>query len=105
MYTFDNLVKNGSFEEPLGPGGEGPFNVYTAPNFGVGIPNWNLTAGSIDVFTSFASDGTQGIDTTGISTTIGGPGPGTLEQSFQTVVGDFYQVSFDLSGGSEPAIK
>ena len=105
-----NLIENGSFESPLGPGAgsdnsEPEFRRYNAPNFGQGIPNWNLVNGSVEVFTNFGFDGNQSIDTTGLDAGNGGLGPGTLEQSFMTTIGTLYSVSFDIGGGGLPSVK
>ena len=93
--------QNGSFE--LGP--TAPVNFCSAcgaPYIGTfgapytGIPGWTVAAGSIDIIylTGTAgwapSDGSRAIDLDGLS-------GGTLVQSFDTVAGSTYDVSFDLA--------
>lgn len=69
-----NLVSNGSFE--LNPGSNG----------------WTIGGGSIDWVSGWdASDGSYSIDLNAFM-------PGFVEQTFATVAGEQYFVSFDLSG-------
>ncbi len=101
----NNLLSNGSFEAALGPAnGGGPgYLSFNAPS--QSIPAWLLTSGSIEVFTNFLGSGTQLIDMTGVHTAAGGAGPGSLQQSFATIVGATYDVSFLMGGGNAPVIK
>jgi choice-of-anchor C domain-containing protein len=93
--------QNGGFE--LGP--TTPVNfcaVCGAPYIGTffapytGIPGWTVTAGSIDIIylTGSAgwspSEGLRSIDLDGLS-------GGTMVQTFDTVAGSTYTVSFDLA--------
>jgi choice-of-anchor C domain-containing protein len=93
--------QNGSFE--LGP--TAPVNFCSAcgaPYIGTfgapytGIPGWTVSAGSIDIIyltgtTGWSpSDGSRAIDLDGLS-------GGTLVQTFDTVAGSAYNVSFDLA--------
>jgi len=103
--TFAQLhaatFQNGSFE--LGP--SAPVNfcaVCGAPYIGTffapfaGIPGWTVTAGSIDIIfltgsTGWSpSEGLRAIDLDGLSA-------GTLAQTFDTIPGLAYAVSFDLA--------
>jgi choice-of-anchor C domain-containing protein len=90
--------QNGGFE--VGP--NAPVNfcaVCGAPYIGTffapfaGITGWNLTAGSVDIIGLpgwSPSEGTRSIDLDGLSA-------GTLAQTFDTILGTTYQVSFDLA--------
>ena len=93
--------QNGSFE--LGP--TAPVNFCSAcgaPYIGTfaapytGVPGWTVTAGSIDIIyltgsTGWAaSDGLRSIDLDGLS-------GATMVQTFDTVSGSTYTISFDLA--------
>lgn len=90
--------QNGGFE--VGPNSPVNFcGVCGAPYIGTffapyaGITGWNLTAGSVDIIGLpgwSPSEGTRSIDLDGLSA-------GTLVQTFDTISGATYQVSFDLA--------
>lgn len=79
---------NGSFESGSAPGG-----FLTVPAGGVAIDSWSVDAGSVDYIGTYwkASDGDRSIDMSGNTA-------GTISQSFDTVPGTTYEVTFDLSG-------
>ena len=88
-----NLIVNGSFEQGNDPG---PFTTLTAVN--TDIAGWTVTGGSIDYIGSYwqAADGQRSIDLDGYFAT------GTIaSQSFATVVGQTYLVTFDLAGNTD----
>ncbi len=99
-----NLITNGSFE--LGPSDADPrWNAAQWITFGLNsagdaneIDGWTVdSAGQIDLlragsFYGDASDGVRHIDLTG------SPVKGKISQTISTVVGQTYQVSFDLLG-------
>lgn len=96
----DNLLANGSFEE----GPEIPANMGWLSNVRVGstaIKGWTVTRGNIDFISNrhwIAGHGQRSIDL------HGGPGFGGVKQSFKTVVGQRYQVSFLMSGTPQQRI-
>src|SRR5437879_8479614 len=60
------------------------------------IPGWTISVGNVDWTTACnwtASEGTHSLDLVGGNTNIGG-----VAQTFDTVPGATYQVSFDLAG-------
>jgi choice-of-anchor C domain-containing protein len=89
-----NLLANGSFEAPPAP-----------PNFfstltGAGLTGWTVAGGTIDLIDDGywpASDGAQSVDLSGT------PGPvGTsLSQTFATVPGRRYALTFDYANNSD----
>jgi eukaryotic-like serine/threonine-protein kinase len=92
-----NLLVNGSFEK--GPA------VVAWRNYAAGstdIPGWTVSRGNIDVVANDwpASHGAHSLD-------LDGAVPGAIRQTFATVSGRRYRVTFDLAGNSqrEPAIK
>ncbi len=91
------LLCNGGFEEPA-------INVsyeYRATG-STAMRCWTVVAGDVDQARTFfsPSEGAQSLD-------LNGSTAGTLRQSFATVPGTQYTVSFDLAGnaGGIPAIK
>jgi choice-of-anchor C domain-containing protein len=89
---------NGSFEsvsvvggEPVCAGGASVCIQYDAG--AMGIAGWQIEAGSVDVVGTLwaAADGLRSVD-------LSGAGAGTLSQSFDTMVGTTYQVSFQIGG-------
>lgn len=96
----NNLLVNGSFEE----GPEIPADIGWLPNVRVdstAIKGWTVTRGNIDVVSNklwIAGHGKRSIDL------HGGPGFGGIKQSFKTVVGQRYQVSFLMSGTPQRGI-
>lgn len=86
-----NLITNGSFE-----------NGNTSGNFsteGAGSGNifgWSIDSGSVDYIGGYwaASDGARSID-------IAGSDIGAISQSFATVAGNAYKVTFDLASNPD----
>lgn len=87
-----NLIVNGSFENPVitssflpVPNGSGTIAGWTVTGISVDIVNQNYLSGYP------ARDGNQFIDLAGT------PGPGHIEQSFATTMGQSYNVYFSGS--------
>jgi len=89
---------NGSFETGIEPG------VFTTLLAGdnTSIPGWTVESGSVDYIGTYwsASDGDRSLDLTGFNA-------GAVSQTFPTVVGHTYEVTFDLAGNpaGPPAVK
>lgn len=92
------VFTNGSFETGTTPGSFSTFSTG-APD----ITGWDIVAGSVDYIGTYwtASNGVRSID-------LAGNVPGTLAQTFDTIAGRRYNVSFDLwanpDGGLLPRI-
>jgi choice-of-anchor C domain-containing protein len=87
-----NLLTNGSFES--GPGTNG-LSVDGLQPGDTSITGWVVTRGEIDYAgTDFwsAADGLYALDLNG------SPGIGGIEQTFSTVSGQVYSVTFDMAG-------
>ena len=83
-----NLVKDGSFEKPQVPSGQG-FQTYFAPSM---IGPWHVSAGSVDVETRWQhASGFQSVDMSGEFQA------GTIYQDIATVPGTTYRVRFHLA--------
>jgi choice-of-anchor C domain-containing protein len=84
-----NLLVNGSFEEGLDPGGWRPLDEGSTD-----IPGWVVTRGQIDHVGTFfpAAVGARSLDLHGT------PGFGGVRQTFRTVPGRVYRVTFALAG-------
>lgn len=82
---------NGSFEMGVAPGG---YTNLNAPSNA--INGWTVSGGSIDYIGSLwaASDGSRSLD-------LAGNSAGTIEQSFDTVIGRSYSVTYDLAGNPQ----
>lgn len=97
-WALTSLVLNGSFESGTNPGS---FITLTAPN-STDITNWTVSAGSIDYIGTYwqPSEGARSLD-------LSGNGPGAVSQTFTTVAGRQYMVTFDLAGNPDggPAVK
>ena len=79
---------NGSFESGIDPG------AYMMVSVGQNnITGWSVIFGSIDYIGRawMASDGERSID-------MNGAGPGQISQTFATIPGAAYSVTFDMSG-------
>jgi choice-of-anchor C domain-containing protein len=85
---------NGGFEKPtIVPAG---FNNYVAPS--TAITDWDVTGGSVDHVDSSIwppHDGLQSLDLDGFS-------PGTISQSFGTIVGQTYVAEYQVSANPNP---
>jgi choice-of-anchor C domain-containing protein len=88
---------NGSFETITGGNNpaSGTFSTLVAGN--TSLTGWNITGGSIDVVNTnyfgpdfIASDGQNSVDLDGFSV-------GTIAQTFDTIIGNIYNVGFDLN--------
>ena len=90
--AFAAPFQNGSFE---GTAACNTFNVPAGTNF---TPGWTVSIGNIDFEGSYpacgwtASNGTNSLDL------VGTGGIGGVSQTFDTVPGQTYTVSFDLAG-------
>jgi choice-of-anchor C domain-containing protein len=83
---------NGSFEQGTNPG---PFSTQVNPG-NTNIVGWSVDFGSVDYIGTFwkASQGTRSVD-------LNGNQAGQISQTFATVPGTVYQVTFDLSGNPD----
>jgi choice-of-anchor C domain-containing protein len=88
------IIVNGSFEQGPNPG---DFTTLGAGD--TQITGWTVTSGSIDYIGGYwnASDGVRSID-------MSGDGPGAISQSFATISGRDYVVTFDFAGNPDDAI-
>lgn len=82
------FIINGSFENGTNPGA-----FLNVANAGTDINNWTVLGNSVDYIGTFwtASHGFRSLDLNG--TDVGG-----VSQTFATVMGEKYKISFDLSG-------
>ena len=87
--------QNGSFELPGG-------NEQTFYSTSTAITGWTLTSGSVDYVKGYwqPADGAYSLDLSGTS-------PGSIAQTFDTVAGHSYKVSFAMAGNpdSGPTVK
>ncbi len=101
-----NLLINGSFEQGPNPG-----SYTNEPMGSTVITGWTVSVGNIDYVGSLwmASDGSRSIDLEGSAGTcvLYTNCPGGIAQSFATVVGQQYTVTFDLAGNifGAPVVK
>ena len=97
--AFSGLV-NGSFETGTYTDNGSGFQQLDAPN--TSIDGWSVDAGSVDWIGTYwpAPDGAMSID-------MSGADAGTLSQTFETTIGNTYEVSFLLSGNpaGPPSVK
>lgn len=87
---------NGGFESP---DISGAYQTRSATNSNLALRTigaWNITAGSVDLINSYwqATEGGQSLD-------LNGANPGTISQTFDTVLGAIYNVTFSLSGNPD----
>jgi choice-of-anchor C domain-containing protein len=85
-----NLITNGSFEAQTVS--NGTFDTFTKA--GQGLTGWNVDRRSVDLVADTywqASHGQNSLDLNGL-------GKGAISQKFNTVVGQVYELSFDLAG-------
>jgi choice-of-anchor C domain-containing protein len=102
-----NLLVNGSFEQGPNPGS------FTNKALGsTDITGWTVSLGNIDYIGSLwvAADGSRSLDLEGSAGTcvLSPPNcPGGIAQSFSTVAGQQYMVTFDLAGNllNVPVVK
>ncbi|MCX5208636.1 choice-of-anchor C family protein [Kitasatospora sp. NBC_00240] len=86
---------DGSFETP-----KAPANAFTGLTAGQAIGPWQVTAGSVDLIGAGfwqAAEGDQSLD-------LNGSGSGTVAQSFTTVPGATYSVTYALAGNPEGGV-
>lgn len=96
--------QNGSFEQ-----GGSPCNTFNLPAGSTVITGWTVSVGNIDWLGSppscgwQPSNGSNSLDLVG----SGAGGVGGIQQTFDTVPGATYQVSFDLAGNyaAAPVVK
>lgn len=95
-----SLLVNGNFEfgNLTGgvPGGFGPFLTFDEGSSG--LEGWTVGPGGVNLWTDYNGTGNHVIDIIG-DTVDGG---GSLSQSFATIVGQQYTITFDLSGADNP---
>ncbi|MFB6894477.1 choice-of-anchor C family protein [Kitasatospora sp. NPDC056327] len=89
---------DGSFETP-----KAPANSFTGLTAGQSIGPWSVTAGSVDLIGAGfwqAAEGDQSLD-------LNGGNSGTVAQSFTTVPGTTYSVTYALAGNPAggPALR
>lgn len=86
-----NLVNNGSFELGTNPG-----SFTTVNTGGSNITGWSVTSGSVDYIGTYwqSADGSRNVDMSGNSL-------GRLSQSFATVAGVLYDVTFAYSANPD----
>jgi choice-of-anchor C domain-containing protein len=85
-----NLITNGSFESNVF-GFSGSVSTLSAGSNA--LTGWTINSGTVDLVNTYwaASQGQYSLD-------LSGEQDGTISQSFATVVGQTYQVSFDMAG-------
>lgn len=85
---------NGSFENGSPQPGSGGFNTLGVGN--TSIDGWTVQSGSVDWINGYwqAQDGTHSVD-------LAGNVPGAIEQTFDTIAGAFYTVSYWVSGNPD----
>ncbi|MDP3370869.1 MAG: PEPxxWA-CTERM sorting domain-containing protein [Brevundimonas sp.] len=99
------LLVNGGFED-IGSAIQQGWGGYTyGASYSLPLPGWTVDSGSVDIVTndtawSPAYEGTKALD-------INGFGPGSISQTFATVIGQLYRVSYaysrNASGALDPA--
>lgn len=92
-----NLIVNGSFEANS-INFTGGFSTLAAGSNA--LTGWDITAGSVDLINTYwnPSQGHYSLD-------LSGETDGTISQSFATVVGQTYKVSFDMAGNPDDGDK
>lgn len=87
-----NLLTNGDFE--TNPGTSASVPIVTVTTGGNGLSGWTVSAGTVDIVNTAgwsAAGGSTSLDLNGTS-------PGTISQSFPTVSGKVYKLTFSLAG-------
>ncbi len=89
---------NGSFETGTAPGGF--TTLSTGDN--TSIPGWTVSSGTVDYIGNYwqSANGSRDLDMSGDS-------PGAVSQTFSTIVGHTYTVTFDMAGNPDgaPVVK
>src|SRR5262249_55429807 len=90
-----NLIINGSFEEGPDPQGNA---FVTLQKGSTDIKGWEVTRGDIDHISTYwpAAEGNRSLDMNGI-------GPGGIAQTFKTVKGRKYRVTFSMAANPDAA--
>ncbi len=81
---------NGGFESPVLTGGY--YQQFDAPS--TAITGWTVTAGSVDIVTNAYAPADEGVQFLDL---VGSGSVGALSQTFDTIVGQTYQLSFAYS--------
>ena len=101
-FCFGAAFQNGNFETPGAACTPGAGGFVTVLSPSTCIPGWTVTVGSIDYINGYwqAADGTHSID-------LDGNTQGGIAQTFDTIAGQMYLVTFALAGnaGGAPTIK
>ncbi len=94
-----NLLTNGSFEQGNPQWNQWGWQSMFPPD-SFTIPGWMVTAGSVDYVGSYwqAAHGQRTVDLNGLNA------QGTIQQSFSTVPGVRYLVTFALAGNPDPIV-
>jgi len=89
-------IQNHSFESPTIPGIKDSIQVNSPSNY---ITNWDVYSGTVNYIKSASYDGNYSID-------LNGDRNGAISQTFTTVPGTSYVLSFWMSGNPDgPATK
>jgi choice-of-anchor C domain-containing protein len=90
-----NLIKNGSFEN--GTAEPAQYFVTLNESDNVSISDWSVVSGGIDYIGGYwvASEGKRSVD---MNSLVNGS---IISQSFATVIGETYEVTFDFSGNPD----
>lgn len=83
----ENLLVNGSFEEPLVPPGQAALTLRP----GSTLPGWKITRGTIEVVPDRVWDGLPGAGHQSLD--LAGESPGLIEQTLPTAPGQVYLLS------------
>jgi len=91
-----NLVVNGGFNNgaTVGAPGGGFATLGTGSN---AITGWSIVGGNVDWIQGYW----QSSDGDGFSVDLNGNNPGAIAQTISTVVGQFYSLTFDMSGNPD----
>jgi choice-of-anchor C domain-containing protein len=92
-----NIIANGSFES----GAAIPSGWFTTEGVGsTAITSWSVVSGGVDYIGGLwsASDGLRSIDLNACSA-------GSISQTFATVAGNTYEVTFDMAGNPDGGVK
>jgi len=93
-------ISNGGFEQPTTPPLSGSVTTFTSAS--QGIPGWTIVSGNVDLVATAllpSFEGNESINLNGLS-------PGAISQTFSTVLGQAYTLTFGYSNnpGSPSAI-
>jgi len=88
VHASPSLITNGGFESSTFTGG---FATYGAGS--TALTGWTIGGAGVDLINSLwqPAAGSYSLD-------LSGPNSGTISQTFSTVVGQLYHVSFDMAG-------